>query len=176
MRLDGRSARIALAGGAGITLGIAALAHAAEKAPDYRTLIVQSYKQKAPATLGYNCVPKADGSGGDCTDATYPLKFTNTVTIRPNGEVTVLLAAPASYLRWRTARIDGKGEEQITGLGEAKRITKTAKRWRIRLPKRISRSTDLMGFDAVYPNAYSSFEIGVKIGKPMPTPKKKQAA
>lgn len=174
MRLDGRSARIGLTGGAGVLLATAAVALAQEKAPDYRTLIVQSYKQKAPATLGYNCVPRADGSGGECTELPeYPLKFTNTVTIRPNGEVTLLLRAPADYVRWRTARIDGRGEEVITAQGEGRAVTKTRRRWRIELPKRISKSTDLMGFDVQSTLHYSSFEIGAKIGKAVPTTKTK---
>jgi len=162
-----------LTGGASLMLATAAVAFAQDKAPDYRTMIVQSYKQKAPATLGYNCVPSADGTGGECTEATYPLKFTNTVTIRPNGEVTLLLRAQADYVRWRTARIDGRGEEVITAQGEARSITKTRRRWRIKLPKRISPSTDLMGFDVQSTKHYSSFEIGAKVGKAVPSKKKK---
>lgn len=164
-----------MAGGVGLVLALVAMAHGASTTPNYGKLIVQSYKQKAPATLGYHCVPKEDGTGGVCTDAEYPLKFTNTVTIRPNGTVTVLLGAPADFLRWRTARIDGRGQEQLTALGEGRAVTKTRKRWRIKLPKRISRTTDLMGFDVVYSNAYSSFEIGAKVGKTVPTKKKKSS-
>jgi hypothetical protein len=161
-----------LTGGVSLVLTTAAVTFAQTTAPDYRTMIVQSYKQKAPATLGYNCVPKPDGTGGQCTDAEYPLKFTNTVTIRPNGEVTLLLRAQADYVRWRTARIDGTGEEVITAQGEARSVTKTRRRWRITLPKRISRTTDLMGFDVQSTKHYSSFEIGAKIGKTMPSKKK----
>lgn len=161
-----------LTGGAGVLLATAAVAIAQDKAPDYRTMIVQSYKQKAPATLGYNCVPKPDGSGGECTEADYPLKFTNTVTIRPGGEVTLLLRATADYVRWRTARIDGTGEEVVTAQGEARAVTKTRRRWRIKLPRRISRTTDLMGFDVQSTLHYSSFEIGAKVGKTIPGAKK----
>lgn len=165
-----------LTGGAGVLLVTAAVGHAQTtqtKPPDYRTLIVQSYKQKAPATLGYNCVPAADGTGGTCSELPkYPLDFKNTVTIRPGGEVTLLTAARASYVNWRAARIDGRGEEVITAKGEAKAVTKTGKRWRIELPRRMHRSTDLLGFDVIYPNAYASFEIGAKIGKTVPAKKK----
>lgn len=161
-----------LTGGAGVMLATAAVALAQEKAPDYRTMIVQSYKQKAPATLGYNCVPKPDGTGGQCSELPdYPLKFTNTVTIRPGGELTLLLRAPADYVRWRTARVDGKGEEVITAQGEARAVTKTRRRWRITLPRRISRTTDLMGYDVQSTLHYSSFEIGAKIGKTVPRAK-----
>ena len=167
-----------LAGGMGVALTLTSLAFAqttaAPTAQDYRTMIVQSYKQKAPATVGYNCVPKPDGSGGECTDEVkYPLKFANTVTVRPNGEVSVLTKVPATFVRWRAARIDGKGEEVITALGEAKSITKTGKRWRFKLPKKLNRSTDLLGFDVQHVNAYASFEIGTKIGKTVPDPPKK---
>ena len=170
---------MALAGGVSVTLALTSLAlaqtTATPSAQDYRTMIVQSYKQKAPATVGYNCVPKPDGDGGECTeDVKYPLKFANTVTIRPNGEVTVLTKVPATFVRWRAARIDGKGEEVITALGEAKRVTKTAKRWRLTLPKKLNRSTDLLGFDVQHENAYASFEIGTKIGKTVPDPPKKK--
>lgn len=172
---------MALAGGVGATLTLTSLAlaqnTAAPAAQDYRTLIVQSSTQKAPATVGYNCVPKADGTGGECTpEVKYPLKFANTVTVRPNGDVTVLTKVPATYIRWRAARIDGKGEEVITALGEAKRVTKTGKRWRFTLPKRLNRSTDLLGFDVQHVNAYASFEIGTKIGKTVPDPPKKKTS
>ncbi len=187
MRLDGRTAQapptvsarrrrtitaLTLAGlvAAG---GATTLAGAQQATPNFKRLIVDAEKKRAPATLGSHCVPFADGTGGECKqDYTYPLKVSNTLTIRPGGKVTLLLGAPAEFVRWRVARIDGKGEEVITALGEAKAVTKSRKRWRITLPRRISRSSKIMGYDLQYENGYASFEIGARIGKVVPKKKR----
>jgi hypothetical protein len=188
MRLDGRTAQapptvsarrrrtITALTLAGVVAVGGATTLAGAQTPNFKRLIVDAEKKRAPATLGSHCVPFADGTGGECKqDYTYPLKVSNTLTIRPGGQVTLLLGAPAEFVRWRVARIDGKGEEVITALGEAKAVTKTRKRWRITLPRRISRSSKLMGYDLQYENGYASFEIGARIGKVVPKKKTSSA-
>jgi hypothetical protein len=82
------------------------------------------------------------------------------VTISRGGEVTLLSSAPAGYVAWRAARLDSKGEEVILAKGEAKSVTKTKKRWRIKVPKTLRKSTKLLGFSVTYPNAFAAFEVG----------------
>lgn len=159
--MNRRTATIATAVlGCGLAAG--PLAGAAENPPDFTRLIVKVGSRSVQATLGTHCVPTADGSGG-CTEATYPLQTTGRVTIRRDGEVTLLSGAPAGYVAWRAARIDGRGEEVIVAKGEARSITKTKKRWRIKLPKNLRRSTKLLGFSVTYPNAFAGFEVGATV-------------
>jgi hypothetical protein len=132
---------------------------------DYKKLVVVSGKKSAQATLGTRCHPGVNGSPGDCAEAKYPLKTTGVVSLRAGERVTLLLGAPATDVSWRAARIDGTGKEQLVDVGTAFPATKTQKRWRIHLPKRMSRRTKLLGFDIVYKNAYSSFEIGAKVAR-----------
>jgi hypothetical protein len=158
--MNRRTATIATAVlGCGLTAG--SLAGAAETSPDFTRLIVKVGARSVQATLGTHCVP-ADGKG-NCTDAHYPLKTTGKVTISRGGQVTLLIGAPAGYVAWRAARVDGKGEEIITAKGEAKPITKTKKRWRLKLPKSLRRSTKLLGFSVTYPNAFAAFEVGASV-------------
>lgn len=148
---------------AGALLGAGAVAPAAAQAPpDYAVMVVKVGKQSVQATQGTSCQPAPDGTQS-CTESTYPLKTTGVLTLTRGGEATLLLKAAAGYVRWRAARIDGTGQEQLVAYGEAKVVTKTKKRWRVRLPKDLRRSTRLLGFDVVYPNAYSSFEVGAKV-------------
>lgn len=158
-----------MAGGLLAAAATGSLAGAQTPAPNFKRLIVQAEKKRAPATLGSHCVPFADGTGGECKqDFVYPLKTSNTLTIRPGGQVTLLLGAPAEFVRWRVARVDGRGEEVITALGEAKSVTRTGKRWRITLPRSIRRTSKILGIDLQYANGYASFEIGARIGKVVP--------
>jgi len=146
----------------GCVLAAGPLARAADKPPDFTRMIVKVGKKSVQATLGTNCVPSADGQGS-CTEASYPLKTTGKVTVKRGQQVTLLFGAPAGYVSWRAARLSAKGEEVITAKGEAKAVTKTKKRWRLTLPKNLSRSTKLLGFSVVYPNAYASFEVGAAV-------------
>lgn len=134
------------------------------KPPDYSRMVVKAGKKSAEATLGSYCHPDANGSG-TCGDAVFPLKTTGTVKIRANGEITLLLGAVAQNVVWRAARINGKNEEVIVAKGSARAVTKSYKRWRFKLPKRLSKSTDLLGFAVQYPYAFSSFEVGAKVVK-----------
>ncbi len=149
-------------------LSLAAAAPAAAPAPDFTRLIVKVGKKSAQATVGYRCVPDAKGTGS-CVEAKYPQKTTGTVRLRAGGKFQLLLGARAADITWRAARIDASGKERVLrggGMdvtGDAKRVTKTGKRWSITMPKTLSRSTDLIGFSVIYPNAFSSFEIGAKV-------------
>jgi len=151
-----------------VAFTLAAAAPAAAPLPDFTRMIVKVGNKSVQATVGTRCVPDARGKGA-CTDAVYPLKTTGSVTLRPGGEAELLLGAAAGDISWRAARIDGAGKEKILRFGgtpvtgEAKRVTKTGKRWRITLPKTLSRSTDLLGFSVVYPNANAAFEVGAKV-------------
>jgi hypothetical protein len=140
------------------------VAGAQNKPPDYSRMVVKVGKRSAEATLGSYCHPNEDGSGR-CVDATFPLKTTGVVRVRPSGTVELLMGAGAEFIQWRAARINSRNEEVITAQGEARAVTRTYKRWRFKLPKRLSRSTDLLGFSVKYPFAYSSFEVGARVLK-----------
>ena len=66
-------------------------------------------------------------------------------------------------MRWRLARLDGTGKEQAVDVGVGFAATKTQKRWRLTLPKRLSTRIKIVGFDVFYKNAYSSFEVGARV-------------
>jgi hypothetical protein len=161
MRL--RAALAAVLGAA--MLALAAIGAGAATTPDYSKMIVVSGKKSAQATLGTRCHPNPDGGESKCIETTYPLKTTSKVTLRAGERVTLLLGAPATDVRWRGARIDGTGKEQLVTVGAATPITKTQKRWRIQLPMRMSARTKLLGFDVIYKNAYSSFEVGARVAR-----------
>jgi hypothetical protein len=92
------------------------------------------------------------------------LKTTGTLKLRRGAEVTLIFRGDAGNVTWRAARIDGRGQEKLTASGVAALVTKKSKRrWRITLPKNVSLTSDLLGFDVQYPNAYSSFEVGLKV-------------
>lgn len=145
----------------GLVATTAQLAFAGD-VPDYKTMIVKARRQSVQATLGTHCVPTADGNG-DCSEATYPLKTTGVLKVHRGDSVTLLFAAAVGDVRWRAARIDGRGEEQLTATGIAKVVTKTKKRWKISIPKNLRRSSKLLGFDVRSPNAYASFEVGLVV-------------
>ena len=157
--MNRRTATIAAVLASALTAGSLAQA---DTAPDFTRLIVKVGKRSVQATLGTHCVPTADGKG-QCDTAAYPLKTTGSVTLSRGGEVTLLFGAPAGYVSWRAARIDGTGKEVPVATGEAKVVTKTKKRWRITLPKNLRRSTKLLGFSVNYPNAFASFEVGATV-------------
>lgn len=132
--------------------------------PDYRAMFIKAQKQSVQATLGAYCHPD-DTSPANCSAGPpYPLKTTGTLKLKRGADVTLLFRADAGNVTWRAARIDGRGQEKITASGVATLVTtKTKRRWKIKLPKKVSLSSDLLGFDVQYPNAYSSFEVGLKV-------------
>jgi hypothetical protein len=144
-------------------LAVAGQGAGAVPAVDYKKLIVMSGKKSAAATLGTRCHPGVDGAPGDCAEAKYPLKTTGTVPLRAGERLTLLLGAPATDVRWRAARVDGLGKEQLIEVGVAFPATKTQKRWRVHMPKKLSKRIKILGFDVVYKNAYSSFEVGARV-------------
>ncbi len=150
-----------IAVGSGVMVGAATAQETAT--PDYGSMFVKASKQSVQATLGARCHPDMTGSG-NCVEVAYPLKTTGTLKLRPGTTVTLLFRADAGNVTWRAARIDGRGQEKATAIGTAKLVTRrTKRRWQITLPKNLSRSSDLLGFDVQYPNAYSSFEVGLKV-------------
>jgi hypothetical protein len=142
------------------------LAAAQSTSPDFKRMILKYGKQSVQATVGQYCIPTADGKG-QCETATYPLKTTGRITVRQHGRVTLLLGAPAGYITWRAARITGskKNPESITATGEATVVGRSKKRWTVQLPKNLRTSSDLLGFNVVYPSGFSAFEVGVKVLK-----------
>lgn len=158
--------RIVIAAGAAAALAaggtVGAVAQTATSS-NYRTLIVRSGTKNTQATLGARCHPAQAPAEGDCQNVTYPLKTTGTVSLRAGERLTVLLGAAATDIRWRLARVDGTGKEQAVDVGVAFRATRTQKRWRLTLPRRLSTRIRILGFDVFYKNAYSSFEVGAKV-------------
>ena len=159
-----RRIRLGVATALGCGLVVQAAVAQPAAAPDYRSMFVKAGKQSVQATLGAYCHP-ADGSAGNCSKGpSYPLKTTGKVTLKRGAGVTLLFRANAGNVTWRAARIDGRGQEKITASGVAELVTRKSKRrWKIMLPKNVSVSSALLGFDVQYPNAYSSFEVGLKV-------------
>ncbi|WP_205698936.1 hypothetical protein [Conexibacter sp. SYSU D00693] len=143
--------------------------------PDYRSMFVQYGGKTVQAKLGSYCHPNAQGTG-ECLELDpkkdYPLKDAATITVRQGEDVTLLFKHTVSHLAWRAARIDGLGEERITWTGTGRAVTKTFRRWKIKLPRTMARSSDVLGFDVNYPNAYSSFEVRIKVLKARAAAKK----
>ncbi len=149
-----------------LACGLVVQAAAAQSAaaPDYRAMFVKSGKQFTQATLGAFCHPASADPANCGKGPSYPLKTTGTLKLRRGAEVTLLFRGDAGNVTWRAARIDGRGQEKLTASGVASLVTRKSKRrWRITLPKNVSLTTDLLGFDVQYPNAYSSFEVGLKV-------------
>jgi hypothetical protein len=139
-------------------------ATAQQAPPDFRTLIVKSGKKASQAKLGSFCHPAADGTTGTCVTATYPLADAGLLSVREGTEVELLTRAPVAGLEWRAARVDGRGQEVLTGLGRARSVSKTKRRWRIDVPRSLSKNTRLMGFLVTYNGTtFSDFEVGVKV-------------
>lgn len=153
---------VATALGCGLVVQAAAAQQTA--VPDYRAMFLKAEKQSVQATLGAYCHPN-DTTPGNCSAGpAYPLKTTGALKLRRGADVTLLFRADAGNVTWRAARIDGRGQERLTASGVAKLVTTRSKRrWRIKLPKKVSLSSDLLGFDVQYANAYSSFEVGLKL-------------
>lgn len=142
---------------------IGPLAFAQSTFPDYKKLIARYGKKSIQATVGTYCVPKPDGTG-DCQSAeSYPLKTKGRLTVSRGGTITLLFGAPAGDVMWRAARLSKTGREVGTGYGRAVVVTKTGKRWKIKLPKDLRRSSTIIGIEAQSTNAYASFEFAVKV-------------
>ena len=161
-----KSRRLALSGAlAGLLIAPAAVAQQAP--PDYKSLFVKYGKKTVQAKLGAYCHPNAEGTGvcgGDFTrDGMAKL------TIRQNGEVTLLIKHPATSVEWQASRIDGRGDEQSVGTGNARAVTKTLKRWRLKVPKNFSRSTDVLRLNVRYPYAFSTFGVATKVLRAAPS-------
>lgn len=156
-----------LAGAVGLaTLGVSAAGAQETATPDYRSMFLKASGQSVQATLGAFCHANDTSPENCAVTPKYPLKTTGTLKLKQGTKVTLLFKADAGEIGWRAARIDGRGNEVITAVGQAKLITrKTKRRWQITLPDKLARSSDLLGFDVTYPNSYSSFEVGLKVLK-----------
>jgi hypothetical protein len=151
-----------------LALGLLAVPFARATDKDYDLLVVLVGKKYTPATLGANCRPGPDGAPGECAKAKYPLKTKGIAAVRRGGTLQALVAVGANYVRWRAVRIDKHGKEQINASGEAWPIKNWNRRWRVKIPRELKRSTRLIGFDVLYPNAYSSFEVKVRVLRAKP--------
>lgn len=134
--------------------------------PDYTVMIAKTTKSKqaVQGRLGNYCLPLADGSGGACHVASYPLPAPPVVTVTKGEQVTLLFKVPVGYVSWYVARVNSRTKvEAEVGNGQGEQVTKTKKRWRLTLPKGLRPSATVLGVFAQYANAYSSFEIGLKV-------------
>jgi hypothetical protein len=147
---------VALTGGA-----LATTSASADTSGGYSTAIFKSGSQSVQATLGTHSFPNADGSF-DNAQATYPLKTTATLKIRSGKTIAVLLGHVGSDVRWRLSRVSN-GQEVLVHGGVARPTTKTYKRWKITLPKKLRKSEIVLGVDVSYPNGFSSFETGARV-------------
>lgn len=135
-------------------------------APDYTVMIVKTTKSKESigAKLGSYCLPNADGSGGSCHTATFPLPDPARVKVTKGEKLSLLFKVPVGYVTWRTARVNSKTKQEVAvSTGEAERVTRTKKRWRITLPKDLRKTATIVGVSVQYANAYSSFEFGIDV-------------
>lgn len=153
-----------------LATGTGAVAFAQDTLPDkppvkdYTVMIAKTKKsrQSVQAKQGSYCLPAADGSGGTCHTATFPLKDLPVIKVSKGEQVTLLFKIPVGYLTYRVARVSN-GREVVQALGEAEQVTKTKKRFRVTLPKNLRKSATILGFYVEYVNSYSSFEVGLKV-------------
>lgn len=121
-------------------------------------------KQSVQTKMGNYCLPHADGSGGSCHVAKYPLPNLPQVTVSKGEQVTLLFKVPVGFVNYYVARVNSKTKAEVqVGTGEGVLVTKTKKRWRITLPKGLRKSATIVGVFAQYLNAYSSFEFAIKV-------------
>jgi hypothetical protein len=136
-----------------------------QPSPPFTVMIAKTTKsrQSVQAKQGSYCLPNATFTGGICHTATFPLPDVPVVKVSRGEQITLLFKAPVGYVTWRTARLDGRRAEVITGQGEGERVTRTKKRWRLTLPKNLRRSSTIVGVNVTYLNAYNSFEFGIAV-------------
>ncbi|MCW3012996.1 MAG: hypothetical protein JWO02_88 [Solirubrobacterales bacterium] len=155
-----------------LAAGPAAGALADETAPErppvkeYTVMIAKTEKSKqsVAAKQGNYCLPAADGNGGTCHTAKFPLPDLPVITVSKGEKVTLLFKVPVGYITWRTARVNSNnGTEVAVATGEGEQVTKTKKRWRVTLPKTLRKSATILGLFVQYANAYNSFEVGLKV-------------
>lgn len=155
-----KARRLVLPGAlAGLLLAPAAVAQQAP--PDYTSLFAKYGKKTVQAKLGAYCHPNAQGTGVCGGD--YSREGMGTLTIRRDADVTLLIKHPATSVEWTASRIDGRGAEQSVGHGTARAVTKTLKRWKIKVPRNFSKATDVLRLNVRYPYAFSTFGVGVKV-------------
>ena len=155
-----KAPRLALSGAlAGLLLAPAAVAQQAP--PDYTALFAKYGKKTVQAKLGAYCHPNAQGTGVCGGD--YSRDGMAKLTIRRDADLTLLIKHPATSVEWSAKRIDGRGAEVDVGHGNARAATKTLKRWKLRVPRNLSRSTDVLRFNVRYPYAFSTFAIETKV-------------
>lgn len=148
------------------TLLFAPVAVAQQSPPDYTALFASYGKKTVQAKLGGYCHPTADGSG--VCGGEYTRDGMGTITVRRDADLTLLVRHPATSVEWQAMRIDGRGDEQIVAHGSAKAVTRTLKRWKLRVPRNLTRSTDVLRFNVRYPYAFSSFGVLAKVLKAAP--------
>jgi hypothetical protein len=174
MRLGDRSRRAALtltltalaAGPAAGALADGTSDPAQTPSQPFTVMIAKTTKsrQSVQAKQGSYCLPNANFTGGICHTATFPLPDVPVVKVSAGEEITLLFKVPVGYVTWRTARLDGPSKrEVITANGEGDQVTKTKKRWRITLPKKLRKSSTIVGVSVTYANAYNSFEFGISV-------------
>jgi hypothetical protein len=154
-----------------LVAGPAAGALADETAPErppvteYTVMIAKTEKSKqsVQAKQGSYCLPAADGNGGTCHDAKFPLADLPVITVTKGENVTLLFKVPVGYVAWRTARVNSSGAEVAVTTGEGEQVTKTKKRWRVTLPKTLRKSATILGLFVQYANAFNSFEVGLTV-------------
>jgi hypothetical protein len=136
-----------------------------QPSPPFTVMIAKTTKsrQSVQAKQGSYCLPNATFTGGICHTASFPLPDVPVVKVSRGEQITLLFKAPVGYVTWRTARLDSRRTEVITGQGEGERVTRTKKRWRLTLPKNLRRSSTIVGVNVTYLNAYNSFEFGIAV-------------
>ncbi|MCW2996615.1 MAG: hypothetical protein JWN65_164 [Solirubrobacterales bacterium] len=153
---------------AGPAAGALADQTAPERPPvkEYSVAIAKTTKSKqsVQASQGSYCLPAADGNGGTCHTASFPLPDLPTIRVSKGEQITLLFKVPVGYVTWRTARVNSRsGQEIAITTGEGEQVTKTKKRWRVTLPKNLRKSATILGLFVQYANAYNSFEVGLKV-------------
>jgi hypothetical protein len=133
--------------------------------PELTVMIAKTTKSKqsVQGKLGNYCLPSADGTA-TCHTASFPLPDLPKVTVSRGEQITLLFKAPVGYVSFYTARVNSKTKKEVeVGNGEGDQVTKTKKRWRLTLPKNLTKSATIVGVFVQYVNSYSSYEFGIKV-------------
>jgi hypothetical protein len=149
-----------------VALGQGTTAPEKPPVPDYTVMIAKTTKSKqsVQGRLGNYCLPNADGSGGSCHVASYPLANLPRVSVTKGEKVTLLFKVPVGYVSWYVARVNSRTNvEAEVGNGQGEQVTRTKKRWRLTLPKGLRKSAVILGVFVQNANAYSSYEVGIDV-------------